>query len=84
MRDAGVWLELTNLVIPGINDDPQMIRRLCQWLVANGLAEAPLHFSRFFPQFRLTDVAPTPIHTLRTARQIALDEGIRHVYLGNV
>jgi pyruvate formate lyase activating enzyme len=84
MRDAGVWLELTNLVIPGINDDPQMIRHMCQWLVANGLAEAPLHFSRFFPQFKLTDVAPTPIHTLRTARQIALDEGIRHVYLGNV
>ena len=84
MRDAGVWLELTNLVIPGINDDPQMIRHMCQWLVANGLAEAPLHFSRFFPKFKLTDVAPTPLHTLRAARQIALDEGICHVYLGNV
>ena len=84
MRDASVWIELTNLVIPSINDDMQVIRRLCQWLVANGLASAPLHFSRFFPRYKMKDVAPTPLATLQSAKHIALEEGIRHVYLGNV
>ena len=84
MRDAGVWIELTNLVIPGINDDMEMIRRMCQWIVANGLAEAPLHFSRFFPKYRMADIPPTPVETLRQARKIALDEGLKYVYLGNV
>lgn len=84
MRDAGVWVELTNLIIPGINDDMQMIRRMCRWLADNGLASAPLHFSRFFPHYKMRNVPPTPIATLRTARQVAQEEGILHVYLGNV
>ena len=84
MHDAGVWIELTNLVIPTVNDDMQMIRRMCRWLVDNGLADQPLHFSRFFPRYRMHDLPPTPLHTLRTARQTALNEGLRHVYLGNV
>lgn len=84
MKKAGVWVELTNLVIPGINDDMAMIRQMCQWLVANGLADAPLHFSRFFPRYRMQDISPTPVHTLQMAKQIALEEGVRHVYLGNV
>ena len=84
MRDAGIWIELTNLVIPGINDDMEMIRRMCRWLADNGLADAPLHFSRFFPRYRMSDRQPTPLATLRQARQAALDEGITHVYLGNV
>jgi pyruvate formate lyase activating enzyme len=84
MHDAGVWVELTYLVIPTVNDDMQMIRRMCRWLVDNGLADQPLHFSRFFPRYRMHDLPPTPLHTLRTARQTALDEGLRHVYLGNV
>ena len=84
MRDAGIWIELTNLVIPGINDDMEMIRRMCRWLADNGLADAPLHFSRFFPRYRMSDRQPTPLATLRQARQTALDEGITHVYLGNV
>ena len=84
MKQAGVWIELTNLVIPGINDDLTMIREMCQWLVAHGLAEAPLHFSRFFPRYKMHDLVPTPVQTLRAAKQIAEQEGIRHVYLGNV
>ncbi len=84
MRDAGVWIELTNLVIPGINDDLQMIRQMCQWIVSNGLSDNPLHFSRFFPRYKMQDIPPTPIHTLKAAKQIALEEGIKHVYLGNV
>lgn len=84
MRDAGVWIELTNLVIPGVNDDMDMIRRMCCWLATNGLASVPLHFSRFFPRYKMQEIPPTPVRTLRTAKQIALDEGLQHVYLGNV
>jgi len=84
MRDAGVWIELTNLIIPGVNDDMQMIRQMCRWLADNGLAEAPLHFSRFFPRYKMQDLAPTPLLTLQTAQQVARQEGIHHVYLGNV
>ena len=84
MRDAGVWIELTNLVIPTVNDDMEMIRRMCRWLVENGLAEAPLHFSRFFPRYKMMDIQPTPLHTLKAAKEVAQEEGIKHVYLGNV
>ena len=84
MKEAGVWVELTNLVIPGVNDDMAMIRQMCQWLVSNSLADAPLHFSRFFPRYKMQEVPPTPVQTLKTAKQIALDTGIRYVYLGNV
>ena len=84
MKRAGVWIELTNLVIPTINDDLGMIRQMCRWMVDNHLAEAPLHFSRFFPRYKLQDLFPTPIQTLKAAKQIAEDEGIKHVYLGNV
>ena len=84
MRDAGVWIELTNLVIPGVNDDMQMIRQMCRWIADNGLADNPLHFSRFFPRSKLQNISPTPVKTLKEAQRIALDEGIKHVYLGNV
>ena len=84
MRDAGVWIELTNLVIPGVNDDMQMIRRMCRWMVENRLNEAPLHFTRFFPRYKMLDIPPTPLPTLRAAKQVAEEEGISHVYLGNV
>ena len=84
MKKAGVWLELTNLVIPGVNDDMDMIRRMCGWLIDNGLADNPLHFSRFFPRYKMQAVPPTPVQTLKEARRIALDEGVKHVYLGNV
>ncbi len=84
MRDAGVWLEITNLLIPGINDEPGMLREMCRWLVDNGFAGAPLHFSRFFPQYRMREVPPTPIGTLRMAEEIARECGIRYVHLGNV
>ncbi len=84
MRDAGVWIELTNLIIPGINDDMDMIRQMCQWIVANGLASTPLHFSRFFPRYKMQDLPPTPVSTLKSALHIAQEAGIQHVYLGNV
>ena len=84
MKQAGVWVEITNLVIPGINDDMDMIRRMCRWLNDNRLAEAPLHFTRFFPRYRMQDIPPTPLPTLQAAKRIAEEEGIKYVYLGNV
>ena len=84
MKQAGVWVEITNLVIPTVNDDLDMIRRMCRWLADNDLAEAPLHFSRFFPRYKMQDTPPTPIATLKAAKSIAEEEGIVHVYLGNV
>jgi pyruvate formate lyase activating enzyme len=84
MRDAGVWIEITNLIIPSVNDDMEMIREMCQWLVANDLASAPLHFSRFFPRYKMQDLPPTPLSTLKSAQRIAQEAGIQHVYLGNV
>ena len=84
MRDAGVWIELTNLIIPTVNDDMEMIRRMCRWMTDNGLAAVPLHFSRFFPRYRMQDIPPTPLHTLHAAKRIALEEGLQHVYLGNI
>ena len=84
MKQAGVWVEITNLVIPSVNDDMQMILRMCRWLNEKGLAEAPLHFSRFFPRYKMLDTPPTPVATLKAAKRVAEEEGIKHVYLGNV
>jgi pyruvate formate lyase activating enzyme len=83
-REEGVWLEITNLVIPGWTDDLDMIKRMCEWLSANGFRDVPLHFSRFHPQYKLTQLPPTPVGTLDQARKIAWNAGIRFVYIGNV
>lgn len=79
-----VWLEITNLVIPNWTDDMPMIKKMCKWLVAAGLGKYPLHFSRFYPQYKLDNIPPTPVSTLETARKTALDAGVEHVYIGNV
>ena len=84
IRQAGVWLEITHLLIPTINDDPRQTRLMCQWLFDNGFADVPLHITRFFPQYRLNDISPTPIDTMQNARRIALEVGMRRVKLGNV
>ena len=84
MHDAGVWVELTNLLIPDVNDDMDCFRRMCKWMVENNLESVPLHLTRFFPHYRMRSVEPTPFSTLQTARRIALDEGLRVVHLGNV
>jgi len=83
LREMRVWLEITNLVIPGWTDDPVMIGKMCAWLHSNGFDDTPLHFSRFHPVYRLTRVPSTPVETLIMARNIALDAGLHFVYLGN-
>ena len=79
-----MWFEITNLVVPGWTDDLDMIKRMCNWLAKEGFEDNPLHFSRFFPMHKLTHMPSTPVETLRKARSIALDAGIKHVYIGNV
>ena len=78
-----VWLEITNLLIPGENDSPAEIEALSRWIVHELGGDVPVHFSAFFPAFRLTDHPVTPSSTLVRARDIAGHNGIRFVYLGN-
>lgn len=84
IKDEGKWLEIINLVIPTINDDPKDLRRMCEWIREEIGIETPLHFSRFFPNYKLTHLDPTPIKTLEMARDIAVDVGLNYVTLGNV
>lgn len=83
-KSLGVEVEVTNLVIPTLNDSDQMFRDLSRWLVQNLGRETPLHFSRFFPLYQMKNLPPTPGDTLDRARQIAESEGLYHVYIGNV
>ena len=80
----GVWLEIINLVVPSWTDNLDMIKRMCNWLVENGLANSPLHFDRFHPDYKLTQLSSTPVGVLTQARDIALAAGIKYVYIGNV
>jgi pyruvate formate lyase activating enzyme len=84
IKEEGVWLEITNLVVPSWTDDFDMIKRMCDWLVKNGFADYPLHFSRFNPMYKLTQLPATPVNTLLNAREIALKAGCKYVYIGNV
>jgi pyruvate formate lyase activating enzyme len=84
LRDEGVWLEITNLVIPTWTDNFDTIKRMCEWLNTNGLTDAPLHFSRFTPLYKLSQLPSTPAATLEKAYDIASKSGIQYIYLGNV
>jgi pyruvate formate lyase activating enzyme len=82
--DTGIHLEIVNLVVPTLNDRMDQLRALARWLVHELSPDVPLHFSRFFPQYQLVNLPPTPEETLDQARNIALEEGMRFVYVGNV
>ncbi|MBM3252427.1 MAG: AmmeMemoRadiSam system radical SAM enzyme [Candidatus Omnitrophica bacterium] len=84
LKQEGVWIEITNLILPGLNDDPQMIKEMCVWIKDNLGDEVPLHFSRFWPMYKLTNLSPTPVETIQKAKQIAMDVGLKYVYIGNV
>ncbi|MBN1760985.1 MAG: AmmeMemoRadiSam system radical SAM enzyme, partial [Chitinispirillaceae bacterium] len=79
-----LWLEVINLVVPQWNDSPEQFSRLCRWLVANLGGDTPLHFSRFYPMYQLSNGYPTPLATLERAAGIARKEGLSYVYIGNV
>ena len=83
-RRLGIWLEITTLVIPHQNDAPEQLRGLAQFLATEIGASTPWHVSQFYPTFRLTGEPRTPVASLRAARQIGLEAGLRYVYEGNV
>lgn len=84
VKELGVWIEITNLVIPGYNDDPGDIRKLCRWVAENAGAGTPLHFTAFFPTYKLKDAPHTPQSTLIRAGDIAREEGLNFIYTGNI
>jgi pyruvate formate lyase activating enzyme len=84
MKRMGIWLEVTTLVIPGLNDDSAELRDEAQFIANELGVDTPWHISRFFPAYKMTDVPPTPLATLQRARQIGLEEGLHYVYVGNI
>ena len=84
LHREGVWFEMTTLVVPTYVDDPDMIKRMCGWILKELGPDYPLHFLRFFPQYKLTRLPPTPVTLLENFREVAMKEGIHYVYLGNV
>jgi len=84
LKEEKVWIEITNLVIPTANDSDEDIYNLCLWIKDNLGPDTPIHFSRFFPMYRLLDLSPTPFEILIRAREIAKKTGLHYVYIGNI
>lgn len=83
MRELGIWVEVTTLVIPGLNDSEEELRDIAKFLVSVD-RDIPWHLSRFHPDYELLDTPATPVRTLRKAAEIGRTEGLRYIYLGNV
>ena len=83
-HETDVWFEITNLIIPTLNDGDSEFRQLCDWVLANLGDDVPLHFTAFHPDFKLQDKPPTPPDTLHRARAIAFEMGLKFVYEGNI
>ncbi len=84
MKAFNIWLEVTTLVIPGLNDEPDELRDVARFIAQELGPETPWHISRFRPSYQMTDRPPTPISTLREAQAIGQDEGLYSVYVGNI
>ena len=84
VNETETWVEITNLIIPDANDSADELRDMCRWIADELGPEVPLHFSAFHPTFKLIDRRPTPLATLQAAYDIAREEGLRYVYVGNV
>jgi len=84
LHEKGVWLELTNLIVPTLNDDMKTIKKMCEWIKENLGADVPLHFSTFFPCYLLQNLPSTPPETVLKARKVALKAGLNYVYAGNI
>lgn len=83
-RRRKIHLEITNLIIPTKNDDMKLIKEMCKWIRDELGEEVPLHFSRFYPMYKLKNLHLTPVETLENARKVAMDAGLQYVYIGNV
>ena len=84
MKEEGVFVEITNLIVPTLNDDMDQIKKMCVWIKRNLGEDTPVHFSRFYPVYRLRNLPLTPVETLQEARETAMSAGLRYVYIGNV
>ena len=84
MKSLNIWVEVTTLIIPGLNDDPAALSRLAAFIADDLGKETPWHVSRFHPTYRLTDRPATPVETLIRAREIGLEAGLKYVYTGNI
>lgn len=84
VHETDVWVELTNLLIPGYNDATSELRMMCNWIVNELGPDVPVHFTAFHPDHRMRNVPPTPPRTLTRARLVGLEAGLRYVYTGNV
>jgi pyruvate formate lyase activating enzyme len=84
LRKNGVWIEITNLIVPTLNDDMGKIEEMCAWVKGNLGSDTPMHFSRFQPQYKLSNLPATPVSTLDKAREIAMNVGLNYIYVGNV
>lgn len=84
MQEMGVWLEVTNLIVPTLNDTPEAIKALIDWMLQALGPDVPLHFSRFQPMYKLANLPPTSVETLTAAREAALSAGVHFPYVGNV
>ncbi|MFQ6131654.1 MAG: AmmeMemoRadiSam system radical SAM enzyme [Armatimonadota bacterium] len=84
VHSLGKWMEIVYLVVPTLNDKPGPIREMCRWLKKSVGADVPLHFSRFVPEYQLKNLPATPYSTLERCHKIAVEEGLRYVYIGNV
>lgn len=84
VKKSGVHFEIVNLVVPTLNDDTSMIKAMCYWIKDSLGTNIPLHFTRFYPQYKLPNLPPTPVSTLENAVQIARRVGLKYVYIGNV
>ncbi len=84
MKELDIWLEVTTLIIPGLNDDPAELRDSAQFICEEIGPETPWHVSRFIPHHKMRDRPPTPLVTLSQAREIGIEEGLHFVYIGNI
>lgn len=84
MKELDIWLEVTTLIVPGLNDDPVEVRDAAQFIFKEIGPETPWHISRFIPHHKMSDRPPTSLVTLSQARQIGIEEGLHFVYIGNV
>lgn len=84
LKHEKVHMEITNLVIPTKNDEMPLVREMCLWIKAELGANTPVHFSRFYPLYKLKNLPPTPVSTLEEARMVAMSAGLEYVYVGNV
>jgi pyruvate formate lyase activating enzyme len=84
LKQEKVHLEITNLIIPTKNDEMSVVKEMCLWIKKEIGADTPIHFSRFYPLYKLRSLPPTPVSTLERARAVALSSGLEYVYIGNI